>query len=128
MKKQIVKLLDARRNVVAVAAVADEGKYYGGTIDLDETPPEMRALFDEFDEIVNGQMFSFVDEIQDKIAALDIKASFECGSEVRVADLQVYPSTGDVSFKLVEHAAPALNSEAARLEEHPHRPHLAEGP
>ncbi len=61
----------------------------------------MCAVFDEFEEIVNGQMFSFLDEIEGKIAVLSLKAAFDSnGSEVSVEELQVYPSTGDVSFKL----------------------------
>lgn len=101
MTTRSVQLIDQSRSVLATAQVADEGDYYGGTIDLGRTPASLRALFDEFDEIVNGQMFAFLDEIQEKIGALPLKAVFDDGTEVYVKDLQVYPSTGDVSFRLV---------------------------
>ncbi len=45
-------------------------------------------------------MFSFLDEIQDKIACLHLKAVFDNGGESCIKDLQVFPSTADVSFKL----------------------------
>jgi len=97
---QHVRLVDRSRAVLAVAQVADEDGSFGGTIDLRSTPAELRALFEEFEEIVNGQMFVFLDEIQKKIGALPIRARFDDGSEADIHDLQVFPSTGDVSFRL----------------------------
>ncbi len=107
MQTRTVKLIDQTRHVVATAQVADEGAYYGGTIDLCQTPASLRALFEEFEEIVNGQMLSFLDDIQERIAAHPIKAVFESGQEVDIKDLQVYPSTGDLSFKLAEISTPS---------------------
>ena len=100
METRAVKLIDPSRKVVATAQVADEGGYYGGTIDLRDTPPGLRALFEEFEEIVNGQMFAFLDDIQQRIGTLRLKALFDTRQEACVKDLQVFPSTGDVSFKL----------------------------
>lgn len=102
MKPQTAKLLDPAGNVVATAQVTDEGAHYGGTIDLRETPPSLRALFEEFEENVSGQMFTFVDEVEEKIGGLRLKAVFDTGRGAYVKDLQVFPSTGDVSFKLAE--------------------------
>jgi hypothetical protein len=102
MEARTVKLIDPSRTVVAMAQVADEGAHYGGTIDLRDTPPGLRALFEEFEEIVNSQMFAFLDDIQERIGALSLKAMFDTGQEVYVKDLQVFPSTGDVSFRLAE--------------------------
>jgi hypothetical protein len=95
-----VKLVDESRAVLATAEVADEGGYFGGTIDLRAAPAPLRALFDEFEEIVNGQMFAFLDEAQGKIDSLPIKAVFADGFEAPVKDLQVFPSASDVSFRL----------------------------
>jgi hypothetical protein len=99
MSTRTVKLIDQSRNVLAVARVAAEGDHYAGTIDLNCTPPALKALFTEFEEIVDGQMFSFLDEIQEKIGAVPITAVFDNGDEVHISDLQVFPSAGDVSFK-----------------------------
>jgi hypothetical protein len=99
MTTQTVRLIDRSRSLLAIAHVADEGDHFGGTIDLRDTPANLRALFDEFEEIVNGQMFSFLDEIEEKITSVPVKAVFENGQEMDIKDLQVFPTTGDVSFK-----------------------------
>jgi len=91
--------LDPSRAVVAVVTVTDETDRFGGTIDLSSTPPTIRAVFDEFEEIVNGQMFSFLDEVEAKVAALGLIAEFPDGTTAPVADLQVYPTAGEVSFR-----------------------------
>lgn len=107
METRRLKLVDPSRKVVATAQVADEGAYFGGTIDLRETPPPLRALFEEFEEIANGQMFAFLDDIQKRIGNLHLKAVFDASQEGYVKDLQVFPSTGDVSFKLAEVPSPS---------------------
>jgi len=114
MSTQTVKLIDRGGNLVATAQVDDEGEHFGGTIDLQPAPDQLRALFNEFEEIVNGQMFSFLDEIQDKIDGLSLKAAFPDGRTLGLKDLQVFPRTGDVSFKLVTVAAGMPNERAAR--------------
>ena len=105
-----VKLIDKSRTTVAAAQMADENTHFGGTIDLASTPPALRALFDEFEEAVNDQRFSIADEIQAKIGSYGIKAHFDDGLEAEVKDLQVFPSTGDVSFKVVGAPAHAVKS------------------
>ncbi|HUG94281.1 MAG TPA: hypothetical protein VML55_25855 [Planctomycetaceae bacterium] len=104
MKMRVLLLLDEQRNELAVARVLDEGERFRGTIDLSSTPPHIRELFDEFEEIVDGQMFSLLDEIQQKIDSLGLRAKFDSCNEARISDLQVYPRTGDVSFRLAESA------------------------
>ena len=106
MNMRRVEFIDRSRAVLAVAQVADEGGSFGGTIDLHAAPAELRALFEDFEEIVNGQMFVFLDEIQGKIGALGISALFDDGLEADIKDLQVFPSTGDVSFRLAGVPAP----------------------
>jgi hypothetical protein len=104
---ETVKLIDPSRNVLAIGHVADEGNHFGGTLDLRDTPSSVRAIFDEFEEIVNGQMFSCLDEIQATIRELGITAAFDNGREVRAGNLQVFPSTGDFSFTVVDVASPS---------------------
>lgn len=54
--------------------------------------------------MVEGQVFSVADEIEDQIAKVQLKVAFANGSEAYVEDLQVYPSTNRVSFKTPAHA------------------------
>ncbi len=96
-----IKLINRFGSVLATGQVADEGNFFGGSLDLGTMPEDMRELFQEFEEIVNGQMLSFLDEIRDKIAAHAVKAVFDDGHEIPVKDLQIFPSTGEVSFKLL---------------------------
>ena len=110
MATKPAKLIDKSRTIVATVQVADEGAHYGGTIDLTSAPPALKKLFDEFEEIVNDQVFSLLDDIQEKIGTFAIKAIFDDGFEAEVKDLQVFPSTGDVSFKLVGAPAHAAKS------------------
>lgn len=107
MATRRVRLVDGLRTVLATAEVSDERDHYGGVIDLRTTPADLRHLFEEFEEIVNGQMFVFLDEVQAKIAARVTEAVFEDGTRGRVEDLQVFPSTHDVSFRLACVTCPA---------------------
>lgn len=100
MTTHTVRFLDPARVVVATATVADAGDHFAGTIDLSAAPPAVRAVFAEFEEVVNGQMFSFLDEVEGKVAALGLRAEWDEGPTAPVTDLQVYPATGEVSFKL----------------------------
>jgi hypothetical protein len=120
---QRVRLIDESRNTLATAQVVDEGEYYGGTIDLTSTPAGPRALFEEFEEVVNGQMFSLLDEIQAKISVLRIQAVFESGYRADVRDLQAFPTAGDVSFKVAELPAQGmkLTEQGAAADRRPSR-------
>lgn len=107
MTSQTVKLLGSDRSVLATAEVADEGLHYGGTVDLREVPGDLRRLFEELEEVVTGQMFSLVDDVQRRIAATPVFAAFDGVTAVPIDDLQVFPSTGDVSFRVRDATAEA---------------------
>lgn len=112
MTQQTVKFLDRFDRVLAIARVADEGTHFGGTIELERTPADIRTLFDEFEEIVNEQMFSFLDAVEEKIQSLGIRVVFEDGSQTPVAHLQVFPTSEAVSFKIPATATPRVFSQA----------------
>ena len=111
-----VTLIDGSGTTLAVARVSEHDGGFRGTIDLNGTPPELRAVFEEFEEIVNGQMFSVLDEIEEKLNALPIRAILDGDSPREVGDLQVYPGTGDVSFRL-----PTTELHASRPSRSAHR-------
>ncbi|MGH9847294.1 MAG: hypothetical protein ACREEM_52020, partial [Blastocatellia bacterium] len=91
-----VKMIDHCRDVVATAQVAERGDGFAGLIDLSQMPAELRRKFEEYEEIVNGQIFSLLDEIEEQIGAIPLKVVFEEGAEASVADLQIYPGIGRV--------------------------------
>jgi len=99
MTPRPIYLLDQGNTRVAVFNVTCAGTHYEGTISLERTPAELRRLFEEYERIVEGQMFSLLDSIEEKIGVIPFKVTFEDGAEAYVEDLQVFPSTGAVSFK-----------------------------
>lgn len=107
MTTQPIYLVDRSSTRVAVLNVEHSGDRYFGTICLDATPPELKRLFEEFEENVEGQMFSLADEIEEKIGTTPLRAVFPNGMEATVDDLQVYPSTKRVSFKVRQASAAA---------------------
>ena len=106
MDTRRVRFIDSSGPVVATAQMADEDGRFGGMIDLRLTPSGLRSLFDEFEEIVDGQMLSFLDDIQQRIAAQPLRAAFDDGTETAASDLQAYPRAGDVPFRCAGGQAP----------------------
>lgn len=93
-------LVDQSATKIAVLHVALVGDLYRGTICLDATPAPLKHLFEEFEENVEGQMFNLVDEIEEQIGMIPLRIVFANGTEASIEDLQVYPSTKRVSFKI----------------------------
>ena len=100
MQAQRAYLLDKFSAKVATLDVTQDGDLYSGTIRLDSTPPELIDLFQQFEEMVENQVFSIADEIEERIEAFRLRVAFANGLGAEVADLQVYPSTNAVSFKI----------------------------
>jgi hypothetical protein len=92
-------LLDPGSTKIASLDVQFRDDHFEGTICLDATPPQLRKLFEQFEEVVEGQMFGLLDEIEEKIETIPLRVVFENGAEADVTDLQVFPSTKAVSFK-----------------------------
>ena len=101
MNTQSVQSIDQTAAVVATAQVVEKDGRFSGRVDLSPMPANLRQLFDEFEEIVNDQVFSLLDEVEEKIAAHALKVVLADGQPAPCDDLQVYPSTGRISFRLV---------------------------
>src|SRR5437879_2764131 len=104
MTNRTVTLLDRDHLVIATAQVSARADHFGGLADLGPMPASLRQMFDEYEEIVEGQVLSLLDEIEESIAGLGLKAVLEGGREVAIQDLQIYPSTCRISFAVVEPA------------------------
>ena len=98
-------LVDQSDGNVATLDVQFRDDHYEGSISLDATPTQLRQLFEQFEEVVEGQMFSLLDDIEEKIGTMTLRVRFDDGEEADVADLQVFPSTNAVSFKTCRLAA-----------------------
>src|SRR4051794_13572338 len=99
-----VNLLDPHGRAIATAQVTEEGGRFWGRIDFGPMPTSLRKVFEEFEEIVNGQVLSLLDEIEAEVAALSLRAVFGDGREVLIEALHIYPATGDISFRVKEKA------------------------
>lgn len=107
MTSRNAHLVDRSATRVACLRVGLDGDRYRGTVSLDAAPAQFRQLFQDFEEMAEGQMFGLADELEEKIAALSLKVVFEDGTVAEVEDLQVYPGTKRVSFK-TKHTAPIV--------------------
>src|SRR2546425_1043022 len=94
-----IYLIDQKSAQVAVLDVHDCNGHFEGTISLDPAPPALRQMFEQFEEVVEGQMFTLLDDIEAKIAALPLRVVLEDGKVACVADLQVFPSRKAVSLR-----------------------------
>lgn len=78
MYTHMAQLLDPGRTVVATEQVVEQGRKYSGRIDLSLMPVALQQKFRKYEEIVNEQMFSLLDEIEEQISALRLKIRFAC--------------------------------------------------
>lgn len=99
MPDEVVTIFDSSKNIVASGVVVLQGDSYSGSIRVDQMPESVRQLFEEYEEIVNGQMFSLLDRIEDQINAMRFAVVFEGGRELLVEDIQIFPKAGTLSFK-----------------------------
>jgi hypothetical protein len=100
MTHRPVYLIDQHSARVAALDVQFRDDHFEGLISLEGVPAPLRQLFEQFEEIVEGQMFSLLDDIEEKIEATRLRVLLENGSVACLSDLQVFPSTNAVSFKL----------------------------
>jgi hypothetical protein len=98
MSAQPIHLLDQSRTRIASLSVAAVGSHYEGDVSLDATPSNLMKLFEQYEEIVEGQMFGLLDSIEENIADAGLRVAFEDGTEADVDDLQVFPSRKAISF------------------------------
>ena len=102
MSAQCVTLINAERQVVATAHVAEQHGQFIGCVDCSLMPLPLQRLFTEYEELVSTQVFSLLDEVEDHIARLHLRGIFEDGHEAVLTDVQIYPSTKTVSFQVVQ--------------------------
>lgn len=75
------------------------GDHFEGTVNLASSPLPLRALFEDYEEVVEGQVFSRLDAVEEKVAAASLKVEFDDGTVADVEDLQVFPTRDAISFR-----------------------------
>ena len=102
MNERTIQLIDSRGNAVATAQIAENDGLCTGAADLRIMPADLLALFREFEDAVNNQLFSHVDQLENSIAARSLRVRFDDASELSITDVQVFPETGELSFRLAK--------------------------
>ena len=57
-------------------------------------PDALLRKFEEYERLVNGQMFALLDDAEEQIESLSLKVILESGEEIAIEDLQIYPAPG----------------------------------
>jgi hypothetical protein len=99
MLRRPVYLTDASANRLAKLDVSPLSDRFEGSIDLKRLPDELLQLFTEFEGVVEGQVFSRLDPIEERIKSAQFRVTWDDGARTPVDDLQVFPSTGAVSLR-----------------------------
>ncbi|WP_338866429.1 hypothetical protein [Myxococcus stipitatus] len=94
-------MVDAQGHLIGEVRVSAEGGLWSGEIDLRGTAPSIVSLFNQFEDVVNGQMLSFLDDLETEIRQLGARFLIAEGQALPVGDLQVYPELRVVSFRAV---------------------------
>jgi hypothetical protein len=89
------------RDGIAVArvAVSKGADGFSGTANVALMPLMLRRLFDRYKEIVAGQILTLLDEIEADIAEAGWSVALGGQPSFDVSDLQLFPSTGRISFQ-----------------------------
>lgn len=95
------RLVDAQGNLIGAVRVSAEGGLWSGEIDLTGSAPSIVSLFTRFEDLVNGQMLSLVDDLETYISKLGARLLVAEGDALSVSDLQIYPAQREVSFRTI---------------------------
>ena len=106
-------LTDASSARLAALDVSVTDDHFEGTANLDQLPDDVRGLFAEFEDVVEGQVFSLLDSVELRIRSAGLRLDWGNGASSPVEDLQIFPSTGAISFRATPPAGLPLNGQAA---------------
>ncbi|NNC16736.1 hypothetical protein HJC22_13520 [Corallococcus exiguus] len=97
------QLVDAQRNLIDRVRVSAEGSLWSGEIDLGDASPGLVSLFTEFEELVNDQVLSLLDNMETQVARLGPRFRVAEEEALPMGDLRIYQVLRVVSFR-VRHA------------------------
>jgi hypothetical protein len=69
----VIKLLKKAKcgqDIVAIADIRNHGKYYSGLVDLDLMPSFILSQSEEYESLVNAQVLSLLDKMEEQIDLL----------------------------------------------------------
>jgi hypothetical protein len=99
------QLLARMRRICVIDFAPEPGKPFClGTVATD-IASDILEFFQVYEAHVNNQCFSNVDELDSQLSSMDLSIQINENCRHKVSDLQIYPSTGSVSFVLGERIA-----------------------
>jgi hypothetical protein len=97
-----VVLVDSSGTLVCRGHVTQEpdGLWHGR---LETLAPQHLELFGRFEELIDGQVFSLLDDVMEEVERLQLRAQLAGNLSVRaLVDVQIFPSIQLFSFRLRE--------------------------
>lgn len=106
-------LLDGAGNQVATIAVTDEAEgYFTGELLSQQFSPQLKAVLGQYDEVVENQILSLLDEALAAVADFGLKVQYPNGSLRQVYSLHVNRQN-EVTFRLTPVPPPIWLSRSA---------------
>jgi hypothetical protein len=100
MTIQSASLLDHRGIVLGEMAIHEEQDgWFTGVLTDDRLSSDARAAIDWYDEVVQNQMLSYLDQALAAVAKLDLKVRFSNEEPHQVYSLDITPEK-EVSFRI----------------------------
>ena len=99
-----IRLLDNDQHLLATASVEDTSGCFSGTLCLCEMPALMRHVFEEYEQLANNQVFSLLDEIENRIEAMAIRGQFNDGRMFSLATCRFSPKLARFHSESVRNA------------------------
>jgi hypothetical protein len=97
---KIVYFLGSDGSILAESRLNHEEEgWFSGTIVWQRFPVEIKKALDWYDEVVQGQMLSYLDEAEAAVRKFELTAKFPDGSTHKTYALNIGPSNS-VSFRI----------------------------
>ena len=94
-------LVDSKGRSLGSVDVSWVGTLYVGDVDLSGVDSDLVSLFDEYEDVVMGQVLSLLDEQEDSMSKLGARFVSDDNLHVLyVCDLQMYPKQRRVAFRI----------------------------
>jgi hypothetical protein len=97
---KLIEVVDPIQNLVATAEVEDKGDYYSGSVN--KMSEALRLEFEEYESLINDQIFSLLDQIEERISIDSFTVIFDGNTKFYIDNLQIFPKAGTISFKVSE--------------------------
>jgi hypothetical protein len=112
MKAERLNLVDACGNCLAdFNMVAEEDGWFVGSLHSAQFTPEIRAALDWYDEVIENQMLSYLDQATKAVERFGFRVRFANGTMSTVYSLHV-GANNEVSFRITPVPPPSWQAQS----------------